>query len=116
MYKKNMAEPNMPQMTIWRMRIARWKPKATNTQTENVKRITLPRQQWLYERASLLRCSTGQLKCDGTRAETSFRLSVSPFKSAGASVNPLNAELNPICHLLALLGAHPILHVSRIAG
>jgi hypothetical protein len=30
------------------------------------------------------------------------------------SVNPLNAELNPICHLLALLGAHPILHISRI--
>jgi len=29
-------------------------------------------------------------------------------------INPLNAELNPICHLLALLGAHPILHVSRI--
>jgi len=28
--------------------------------------------------------------------------------------NPLNAELNPICHLLALLGTHPILHVSRI--
>jgi len=29
-------------------------------------------------------------------------------------INPLNAELNPICHLLELLGAHPILHVSRI--
>jgi hypothetical protein len=29
-------------------------------------------------------------------------------------VNPLNAELNPICHLLALLGAHLILNVSRI--
>ena len=29
-------------------------------------------------------------------------------------LNPLNAKLNPICHLLALLGAHPILHVSRI--
>jgi len=28
--------------------------------------------------------------------------------------NALNADLNPICHLLALLGAHPILHVSRI--
>jgi hypothetical protein len=28
--------------------------------------------------------------------------------------NPLNAELNPICHLLALLGAQPILHVSWI--
>ena len=28
--------------------------------------------------------------------------------------NPLNAELNPICHMLALLGAHLILHVGRI--
>ena len=28
-------------------------------------------------------------------------------------INPLNAELNPICHLLALLGDHHILHVSR---
>jgi hypothetical protein len=28
--------------------------------------------------------------------------------------NPLNAKLNPICHFLALSGAHPILHVSRI--
>jgi len=27
---------------------------------------------------------------------------------------PLKAELNPFCHLLALLGAHPILHVSRV--
>ena len=29
-------------------------------------------------------------------------------------INPLKAELNPICHLLALLGAHHILHISRI--
>ena len=29
--------------------------------------------------------------------------------------NPLNAELNPICHLLALLEAHHILHVSRMS-
>jgi len=29
-------------------------------------------------------------------------------------INPLNAELNPVCHLLALLGAHHILHVSRV--
>ena len=28
--------------------------------------------------------------------------------------NPLNPKLNPICHLLALLGAHHFLHVSRI--
>jgi hypothetical protein len=30
------------------------------------------------------------------------------------SLNPLNAELNPNCHLPALLGAHHILHVSRV--
>ena len=39
------------------------------------------------------------------------------FKNTGGrpnSINPLNAELNPICHLLALLGAHHFLHVSRI--
>jgi len=30
-----------------------------------------------------------------------------------SNINPLNAQLNPICHLLALLGAHHILHVSR---
>jgi len=28
--------------------------------------------------------------------------------------NPLNPELNPICYLLALLGAHHFLYVSRI--
>jgi len=30
------------------------------------------------------------------------------------ALNSLNAELNPICHLLALLEAQHILHVSRI--
>ena len=29
-------------------------------------------------------------------------------------LNPLNAELNPICHLPALLGAQHILYVSRV--
>jgi hypothetical protein len=29
-------------------------------------------------------------------------------------INPLNAELNPIYHLLALLGARPILHISGV--
>ena len=29
-------------------------------------------------------------------------------------VNPLNPELNPTCYLLALLGVHHFLHVSRI--
>ena len=29
-------------------------------------------------------------------------------------VNPLNAELNPSCHLLVLSGAHHILQVSGV--
>jgi len=32
----------------------------------------------------------------------------------GMVLNPLNAELNPICYLLALLGVHHFLHISRI--
>jgi len=32
----------------------------------------------------------------------------------GDGFNPLNPELNPICYLLALLGAHHFLHVRRI--
>ena len=30
------------------------------------------------------------------------------------AINPTKAELNRICHLLTLLEAHQILHVSRI--
>jgi len=30
------------------------------------------------------------------------------------NLNPLNEELSPICHLLALLGAHHIFHVSGL--
>ena len=29
-------------------------------------------------------------------------------------INPLKAEFNPICHLLALLGAHHIFHISGL--
>ena len=36
------------------------------------------------------------------------------FVSDQVKLNPLNAELNPIRHLLALVGARHIVHVSRI--
>jgi len=36
------------------------------------------------------------------------------YGSIEKDINPLNAELNPVCHLLTLLRAHHILHVSRI--
>jgi len=34
--------------------------------------------------------------------------------SENISINPLKPKLNPICYLLALLGTHHFLHVSRI--
>ena len=49
------------------------------------------------------------LHCDSNNIIL-FQLNTTSF----TKVNPLNTELNPICHLLALLGAHHILHVSRI--
>ena len=41
-------------------------------------------------------------------------LETQPYYALRNSFNPLNAELNPICYLLALLGAHHFLHFSRI--
>jgi len=46
-----------PQMTIWRMRIACWIPKATNTHSQYVIVIAFPLQQRLEESATSL-CST----------------------------------------------------------
>jgi hypothetical protein len=50
-----MVERGRPHMTIWRMRIACWVPKATNTQSEYVTPIVFPLQQLLYEHTSVLR-------------------------------------------------------------
>ena len=36
------------------------------------------------------------------------------FDARFQQINTLKPELNPICYLLALLGAHYFLHVSRI--
>jgi hypothetical protein len=52
---KNVVKPDRSQMTIWRMRIACWIPKAKNTLLEYVILIASPLQQWLHERATLLR-------------------------------------------------------------
>jgi hypothetical protein len=52
---KYFAGRGRPQMTIWRMRIACWIPKAKNTQTGCAILNAFPLQQWLHERASVLR-------------------------------------------------------------
>jgi hypothetical protein len=42
-------------MKMWRMRIVGWIPKAKNTHSEYVIIIDFQLQQWLHERASILR-------------------------------------------------------------
>jgi len=53
-----MVEPGRLQMTIWRMRITCWMPKATNEHSEYVMHIVFPLQQWLHESSSVLGYST----------------------------------------------------------
>jgi hypothetical protein len=52
---KNIVETDRSQMTICRMRIACWITKATDTLSEYVILTDLPLQQWLHERASVIR-------------------------------------------------------------
>jgi len=53
--RKNIAERGRPQMAIWCMRTLCCIPKATNTHSDYINNIALPRLQWLRERASTLR-------------------------------------------------------------
>ena len=69
------------------------------------------------------RIQIGYLNAHERLGACSLRLENNPIKRQAslntvmnipAPFNTLNAELNPICYLLALLGAHHFLHVSRI--
>jgi hypothetical protein len=64
---------------------------------------------------ALLRNSVAKCRSYGSQCSTEHLVWAGRLKIlVPNSFNPLNAELNPICHLLVLLGAHPILHISRI--
>ena len=52
---KHIVKQGRTQMTIWRIRIACWIPKATDTHLEYVILIDFPLQQRLNEWASMLR-------------------------------------------------------------
>jgi len=52
---KNIVEPDRPQMTIWHMRTACWVTKAKDTRSEYVVLTAFLPQQWLRERALVLR-------------------------------------------------------------
>ena len=52
---KNIVEQSRLQTTTWCTHIARWIPKATITLSEYVILIDVTLQEWLHERASMLR-------------------------------------------------------------
>ena len=51
---ENIAKPDRPQMTTWRMRTECWIPKATNAHLEYAFLIALPVHQLGHERPSTL--------------------------------------------------------------
>ena len=60
---KNIVERGRPQITIWRMRIACCITKATDTHSKYLIRIAFALQQWLQERARILRLYVHWLSC-----------------------------------------------------
>jgi hypothetical protein len=54
---KNTEQLDRSQMTVWRMRISRWIPKATNKQSQYLMLPAFPLQQWLHETSVILRCT-----------------------------------------------------------
>jgi hypothetical protein len=56
-----MAEPGWPQLTVRLILIACWIRKATDAHSGYVILFASPLQQWLYERASMLRFT--QIAC-----------------------------------------------------
>ena len=65
-------------------------------------------------RGAILTANRHQVLGSITKGDISSSLPVAWKRTTLRSINPLTPELNPICCLLALLGAHHFLHVSRI--
>jgi len=58
-----MLEQDRPQMVIKRMQIACWIPNGTNTRSEYIMLTAFSWQQWLRERALVLRYTYIALSC-----------------------------------------------------
>jgi len=67
-------ETGRPQMTIRRMGIAWWEPKATNTQSQHATLIYFPGQQYLHERVSVFLLCRQCRSCSWSCRESEFIL------------------------------------------
>jgi hypothetical protein len=113
-----MVQPDKPHVTIWRMRIAWWIPKTTNTHSEYVILIAFPQQQWLHERVWMhVKCAShSQLNwaillfegnSAGLRTVFSSRLSNRELRSSLRESHISSVYLStPLWHHLK---AHPFL-------
>ena len=94
-----------------------WIRGLTNTRNLNLHVRDVPLRRPLPVLSILISCT---LPCHLTLILLTWRIWWDHNKASkwqmgfNSAFNPLNAELNPIYHLLALLWAHHILHVSRI--
>ena len=90
----------------------------------------IPNVERLTDRITYLTCAVSRMVRHNIQTQTRVRCNSSSHfnlhcvglvqranrqnKHSKCKINPLKPELNPICSLLALLGAHNFLHVSRI--
>ena len=126
---KNIVKRDRPQITIWFMSIACWIPTNTNTHSEYVILTALPPQQWLLERASMLRCTSivfvftysvpalSVLKWRGTpgygpAALSGFSSPVSLHSATTAERSSLFLEARPFAYRSCLF---PLLHYTATA-
>jgi len=77
-------------------------------------RDRVPGIKWPNREANHSRASCVHIKMCETVSPLHHMPSTDTNDQISFHFNPLNPELNPICYLLALLGAHHFLHVSRI--
>ena len=97
---ENIIDPGRPQMTIWRMRIACWIPKATNTHSEFVILIAFPLQQRFKERASMSRYTYRVTQKTGTFEK--------PNKNWRNPRKEILTEIEPLQPLQPLQPCHPV--------
>jgi hypothetical protein len=98
---KYMVVPDRPQVTIWRMRIACWVTKATDTHSEYVILIASPLQRWLRQDAAVLHFYIHCLSCHRYQFGTRPGNARSGFRS-GERFFCVAARKDQLCSLCSL--------------
>jgi hypothetical protein len=107
MMRKNTVEPDRPQMTIWRMRIAYWIPKATNTHSEYAILTAFRLKKWLYEGVSMLRftyvaCIVCIIVTSATRAQERFVFQTFQLQFSYVLSSPMHVKCFNLSHIMFL--------------